>query len=182
MGHAIADAAVRRGYDVTLVTTAELPTHPAVKLIRVETAEEMHTAVAGVEPDVAIMSAAVADFRPKSAAVSKIPRADGLPAIELTDTPDILASVVQRDPRPFTVGFAAETGGLDRAMEKARKKDVDLLVYNDVTEPGSGFGTDTNRVVIIGRSGETEELPLLAKTEVAERLLDRVAFALEEQG
>ena len=182
MGHAIADAAIRRGYDVTLITTAELSTHPAVKLIRVETAEEMLTAVSGVEPDVAIMAAAVADFRPTSASESKIPRTDGLPSIELTNTPDILASVVQRDPRPFTIGFAAETGGLERAKEKARKKDVDLLVYNDVTEPGSGFGTDTNRVVLIDRSGGTEELPLLAKTEVAERLLDRVAAALGEQG
>jgi len=182
MGHAIADAAIRRGYDVTLVTTAELTTHPAVKLIRVETAEEMLAAVAGVETDVAIMAAAVADFRPRSAADSKIPRADGLSSIELTDTPDILASVVQRHPRPFTVGFAAETGGLERAIEKARKKDVDLLVYNDVTEPGSGFGTDTNRVVLIDRSGDTEELPLLAKTEVAERLLDRMAAAIGEEG
>ena len=182
MGHAIADAAVRRGYDVTLVTTADLPTHPAVKLIRVETAEEMLTAVAGVEPDIAIMAAAVADFRPRSASKSKIPRADGLPSIELAETPDILASVMRRDPRPFTVGFAAETGGLERAVEKARKKDVDILVYNDVTEPGSGFGTDTNRVVLIDRSGKTEDLPLLAKTEVAERLLDRVASDLGEQG
>jgi phosphopantothenoylcysteine decarboxylase/phosphopantothenate--cysteine ligase len=89
---------------------------------------------------------------------------------------------VQRDPRPFTVGFAAETGGLERAMEKARKKAVDVLVYNDVTEPGSGFGTDTNRVVLIDRSGNTEELPLLDKTEVAERLLDRVAADLGERG
>jgi phosphopantothenoylcysteine decarboxylase/phosphopantothenate--cysteine ligase len=182
MGHAIADAAVRRGYDVTLVTTADLPTHPAVKLVRVETAEEMLAAVAGVEPDVAIMAAAVADFRPRSVSESKIPRADGLPFIELAETPDILASVVQRDPRPFTVGFAAETGGLERAMEKARKKAVDVLVYNDVTEPGSGFGTDTNRVVLIDRSGNTEELPLLDKTEVAERLLDRVAADLGERG
>jgi len=182
MGHAIADAAIRRGYDVTLVTTADLPTHPAAKLIRVETAEEMLAAVAGVEPHVAIMAAAVADFRPKSAAESKIPRADGLPSIELTETPDILSSVVQRHPRPFTVGFAAETGGVDRAIEKARKKDVDLLLYNDVTEPGSGFGTDTNRVVFIDRSGDTEELPLLLKSEVAERLLDRVASAIGEQG
>ena len=104
MGHAIAEAAVRRGYDVTLVTTAELPTHPAVKLIQVETAEEMLAAVAGVEPDIAIMAAAVADFRPRSASESKIPRADGLPSIELAETPDILASVVRRDPRPFKSG------------------------------------------------------------------------------
>ena len=90
--------------------------------------------------------------------------------------------MVRRDPRPFTVGFAAETDGIERAVDKARNKDVDILVYNDVTEPGSGFGTDTNRVVFIGRSGDTEELPLLAKSEVAERLLDRVAADLGEQG
>ena len=164
MGHAIADAAVRRGYDVTLVTTAGLPTHPAVKMIRVETADEMLSAVAGVEADVAVMAAAVADFKPKTTSDAKIPRSDGLPSIELAETPDILASVVARDPSPFTVGFAAETGGVERAIEKARRKKVDLLVYNDVTEPGSGFGTETNRVVVIDRAGATEELPLLAKS------------------
>jgi phosphopantothenoylcysteine decarboxylase/phosphopantothenate--cysteine ligase len=80
------------------------------------------------------------------------------------------------------VGFAAETGDIGRAVEKARRKDVDLMVYNDVTEPGSGFGAETNRVVIIGPDGSTEELPLLAKTEVAERLLDRIAVAVAERG
>jgi phosphopantothenoylcysteine decarboxylase/phosphopantothenate--cysteine ligase len=182
MGHAIADAAVSRGYDVTLVTTAELAAHPAAKVIRVETAEEMLAAVEGVETEVAIMAAAVADFRPADAASSKIARADGLASIELSATPDILASVVARDTPPFTVGFAAETGGLERAKEKAKKKGVDLMVYNDVTEPGSGFGTDTNRVVIIDREGGTEELPLLAKFEVAERILDRVAAGIGAQG
>ncbi len=182
MGHAIADAAVRRGYDVTLVTTAGLPTHPAVKMIRVETADEMLSAVAGVEADVAVMAAAVADFKPKTTSDAKIPRSDGLPSIELAETPDILASLVARDPSPFTVGFAAETGGVERAIDKARRKKVDLLVYNDVTEPGSGFGTETNRVVIIDRAGATEELPLLAKSEVAERILDRIGTAMGEQG
>jgi phosphopantothenoylcysteine decarboxylase/phosphopantothenate--cysteine ligase len=182
MGHAIADEAVRRGYDVTLVTTADLPSHPAVKVVRVETADEMLLAVTGTRPDIVVMAAAVADFKPKHSAESKIPRADGLQSIELESTPDILASVVARDPRPFTVGFAAETGGVERAIDKAARKGVDLLVYNDVTEPGSGFGTDTNRVVIIDRDGSTEELPLLAKTEVAERLIDRVATALGPRG
>jgi phosphopantothenoylcysteine decarboxylase/phosphopantothenate--cysteine ligase len=182
MGHAIADEAVRRGYDVTLVTTADLPSHPAVKVVRVETADEMLLAVTGTRPDIVVMAAAVADFKPKHSAESKIPRADGLQSIELESTPDILATVVARDPRPFTVGFAAETGGVERAIDKAARKGVDLLVYNDVTEPGSGFGTDTNRVVIIDRDGSTEELPLLAKTEVAERLIDRVAAALGPRG
>ncbi len=182
MGHAIADAAVARGYDVTLVTTADLPVHPAAKVIRVETAEEMFGAVEGIDPEIAIMAAAVADFRPADAAESKIPRADGLSSIQLASTPDILASVVGRVDRPFTVGFAAETGGLDRAREKAGTKGVDLMVYNDVTEPGSGFGTDTNRVAFIDREGEVEELPLLAKREVAERILDRVSAGVGGRG
>ncbi len=182
MGHAVADEAVRRGYEVTLVTTSDFAVHPVAKVIRVETAEEMLEAVSGVEPDVAVLAAAVADFRPVSAAGSKIPRAEGAPVIELTTTPDILASVVGREHRPFTVGFAAETGGVERAVEKARAKGVDFLVYNDVTEPGSGFGTETNRVVIIDSEGGLEELPLLSKQEVAARILDRVAAGLGQQG
>jgi phosphopantothenoylcysteine decarboxylase/phosphopantothenate--cysteine ligase len=138
-------------------------------------------AVSGVDTDVAVMAAAVADFKPVATASSKIPRADGLSSIELAETPDILASVVARSPRPFTVGFAAETGGVERAVGKARGKKVDLLVYNDVSEPGSGFGTDTNRVVFIDPDGATEELPLLDKTEVAERLLDRISAAVAER-
>jgi phosphopantothenoylcysteine decarboxylase/phosphopantothenate--cysteine ligase len=182
MGHAIADEAVRRGYDVTLVTTAELPVHPAAKVLRVETAEEMLEAVSGVQPDIAVMAAAVADFKPVSMADQKIPRADGLTSIELSGTPDILASLVSREQRPYVVGFAAETGGVERAMDKAKRKDVDLLVYNDVTEPGSGFGTDTNRVVFIDRAGTTEELPLLPKTTVAAKLMDRIDSAVAERG
>jgi phosphopantothenoylcysteine decarboxylase/phosphopantothenate--cysteine ligase len=182
MGHAVADVAASRGYDVTLVTTADLPVHPAAKVIRVETAEEMLNAVEGVDAEIAIMAAAVADFRPADASESKIARADGIDSVDLVPTPDILASVVGRDRPPFTVGFAAETGGVDRAKEKARKKDVDLMVYNDVTEPGSGFGTDTNRVVLIGRDAETEELPLLSKRDVAERIMDRVAAGIGGQG
>ena len=182
MGHAIADAAIRRGYDVTLVTTADLPTPSGGEA---DPGGDRRGDAGGSRRSGATCGHHGGGGRrlpAESAAESKIPRADGLPSIELTETPDILASVVQRHPRPFTVGFAAETGGVERAIEKARKKDVDLLVYNDVTEPGSGFGTDTNRVVLIDRSGDTEELPLLPKSEVAERLLDRVAAAIGEQG
>jgi phosphopantothenoylcysteine decarboxylase/phosphopantothenate--cysteine ligase len=81
--------------------------------------------------------------------------------------------------RPYLVGFAAETGSLDRAVEKLRRKGVDLLVANDVAEAGSGFGTDTNRVVILDRDGGRDELPLLTKREVADEILDRVARALD---
>ena len=84
-------------------------------------------------------------------------------------------------PRPVIVGFAAETGSLDRAPDKLRRKGADLLVANDVAEPGSGFGTDTNRVVILAADGSRDDLPLLTKRQVADRLLDRVVAALDER-
>lgn len=179
MGHAIAEEASKRGYDVTLVTTSSLPVHPAIKVVEVETADEMNSAVSDVHADIAVMSAAVADFKPSQSSDVKIARLDGLDAIDLAPTPDILAGVVARPDPPFTVGFAAETGGVERGIEKARSKNVDLLVYNDVTEPGSGFGTDTNRVVFISPTGETEKLPLMPKAEVASELWDRVTSALQ---
>lgn len=182
MGHAIADAAARRGMDVTLVTTSELPALPAVKVVPVETAQEMLEAVSGIETDIAVMAAAVADFRPAQPSATKLARAEGLDSIELEPNPDILASVVDRDPIPFVVGFAAETGNVDRAIDKARSKRVDLLVYNDISEPGSGFGTDTNRVVIIDGEGDTEAWPVLSKEEVAERLIDRVMAEASSRG
>ena len=178
MGHAIANEASRRGYDVTLVTTSELPADPAVKVVRVETADEMLEAVSGIDPDIAVMAAAVADFKPRSIQSSKIARSEGLDSIELGATPDILASLVARSRRPFTVGFAAETGGVERAVEKAKRKSVDLLVYNDVSEPGSGFGADTNRVVVIDRDGSSVEWPLQSKRQVAEQLWDRIGEEL----
>lgn len=182
MGHAIAAEAARRGMDVTLITTSSLEVPSSVKVVSVETAQEMAEAVAGVDIDVAVMSAAVADFRPADPSEDKLARAEGLDSIALAPNPDILASVVAREDPPYVVGFAAETGGVDRAITKAADKQVDLLVYNDVSEPGSGFGTDTNRVVLIGRDGSTDEWPLLSKTEVAARLLDRVVEELGTRG
>jgi phosphopantothenoylcysteine decarboxylase/phosphopantothenate--cysteine ligase len=182
MGHALADEAARRGYRVTLVTTSELPVVPSVKVMHVETAAEMLDAVAGVEADVAFMAAAVADFRPTRPGTEKIARSQGLDAIELEATPDILASVMAREDRPYVVGFAAETGDIERAVLKAKEKGVDLLVYNDVSEPGSGFGTDTNRVAVVDAGGVIEEWPLLDKREVASRLLDRVRADLDRRG
>jgi phosphopantothenoylcysteine decarboxylase/phosphopantothenate--cysteine ligase len=142
----------------------------------------MLEAVSGVETDVAIMAAAVADFRPSSPSREKLARSEGLDAIALEPNPDILASVVARDPRPFVVGFAAETGGLERAVAKAKDKRVDLLVYNDVSEPGSGFGTDTNRVVVIDGEGNTDPWPIMPKAEVAARLIDRVMEDVARRG
>lgn len=174
MGHAIADAAAAKGHQVTLVTSSNVPTLPSVKVVKVETAQEMLEAVEGEEADVAIMAAAVADFRPAQSSDKKLSRAEGMDSIDLEPTPDILATVVARPAPPFVVGFAAETGGIERAIEKARDKGVDLLVYNNVSEPGSGFGTDTNQVTVIAGSGETDQWPLMSKREVAARLVDRV--------
>jgi phosphopantothenoylcysteine decarboxylase/phosphopantothenate--cysteine ligase len=174
MGHAIANEAARRGMNVVLVTTSDLPVLSNVKVVSVETAQEMLEAVAAIETDIAVMAAAVADFRPTNPSDSKLARSEGLDSIDLEPNPDILASVVARDPAPFVVGFAAETGDVNRAIEKAKTKQVDLLVYNDVSEPGSGFGSDTNRVVIIESSGNTDPWPIMGKDEVAARLVDRI--------
>lgn len=182
MGHAIANEGARRGFGVTLVTTSSLPALPGVKVVTVETAQEMLDAVEGVEADIAVMAAAVADFRPVEPSSTKLARSDGLESIALVPNPDILASVVARDERPFVVGFAAETGDVHRAVDKAKRKNVDLLVYNDVSEPGSGFGSDTNRVVMIDSSGDTESWPVLTKDEVARRLLDRVMEEMARKG
>lgn len=173
MGHALADEAASRGLNVTLVTTSSLPVTDGVEVVTVESAEEMFEAVASVEPDIAIMAAAVADFRPADSVDEKISRSGAVPAIELESTPDILASVVARGSVGFVVGFAAETGSVDRAVEKAARKGVDLMVYNNVTEPDSGFGTDTNRVSFIDKSGTVEEMDLMTKREVASQILDR---------
>jgi phosphopantothenoylcysteine decarboxylase/phosphopantothenate--cysteine ligase len=137
----------------------------------------------------------VADFRPVAGVRVKLERSDGL-TLELESTPDLLAEVSRivpgrggdggqggepLRPPPILVGFAAETGSLERAADKLRRKGVDLLVANDVAEPGSGFGTETNRVSILAADGSREDLPLQSKREVAERLLDRVARALDER-
>ncbi len=175
MGHAIADEAARRGATVTLVTASSLPAAPGVERVQVETALEMEKATAGVDADVAVMAAAVADFRPVVAAERKLSREDGPPQVILEPNPDILAGVAARDSRPFLVGFAAETGGLERAVAKAARKGVDLLVANDVSEEGSGFSVDTNRVTIVRPDGTTEAWPQMAKSDVARRLWDLIA-------
>jgi phosphopantothenoylcysteine decarboxylase/phosphopantothenate--cysteine ligase len=177
MGNAIARSAARRGAAVILVTSVGPPDLPGIDVVAVETAQEMADAVwkhaGGV--DVAVLAAAVADFRPLAQRPSKLKRADGVPAIDLETTPDILAGVVGMEPRPFVVGFAAESGSLDDALDKATRKGVDLLVGNDVSKEGSGFGTDTNEVLIVSPDGESEAWPLLTKAEVADRLWDRIA-------
>ena len=179
MGHAVANEAAARGADVTLVTSSPLSVDRRVVVAQVESARDMARAVAEVSPDVAIMAAAVADFRPADSSSSKLARTDGPPEIQLVANPDILMSVSERDVRPYLVGFAAETGSLDRAVEKAKRKGVDLLVANDVSQAGSGFGTDTNQVTIIEPDGAMAPWPELTKTEVAARLWDLIEQRLE---
>ncbi|MDO8485648.1 MAG: bifunctional phosphopantothenoylcysteine decarboxylase/phosphopantothenate--cysteine ligase CoaBC [Candidatus Limnocylindrales bacterium] len=204
MGVAIAEAALARGARVTVIAASVevgLPLGAAV--VRVESTADLRAALLRTThaPDGAagfdalVMAAAVADFRPVRPADRKLERGSGL-ILELEPTPDLLAEVGRiahgldsegaptREPLrpvPFVVGFAAETGSLDRAAEKLRRKGADLLVANDVAEPGSGFGTDTNRVAMLAADGSREDLPLLSKREVADRLLDCVALALDER-
>jgi phosphopantothenoylcysteine decarboxylase/phosphopantothenate--cysteine ligase len=177
MGNAIAAEAAQRGAAVTLVTTVAPPAIPGIEVIRVESAAEMAAAVesAVAECDVAVLAAAVADFRPADPAATKLRRLGGVPDLDLEPTPDILAGIAAMSDRPFLVGFAAEVGSIEGAIDKARDKGTDLLVANDVARPGSGFGTDTNQVTLIHCDGSTEEWELLSKSEVARRLWTRVA-------
>jgi phosphopantothenoylcysteine decarboxylase/phosphopantothenate--cysteine ligase len=176
MGNAIALAAARRGAEVVLVSTVAAPTHPHIEAIAVETAAEMADAVWSRvdDVDVAVLAAAVADFRPRHAGDQKLRRTAGPPQLDLEATPDILSGIAARDHRPYLIGFAAETGSLDGAAHKAVTKGVDLLIGNDVTRAGSGFATDTNEVTLYTPDGSAESWPLLSKAEVADRLWDRV--------
>jgi phosphopantothenoylcysteine decarboxylase/phosphopantothenate--cysteine ligase len=204
MGVAIAQAALDRGARVTVVAASvEVPLPGGATTVRVESTAELraalhrltHDDVGRAGFDALVMAAAVADFRPTDTAATKIERGKGL-TLELEPTPDILGQIARMargtdrdgertyepmEPRPLLVGFAAETGSLDRAADKLRRKGVDLLVANDVSEPGSGFGIETNRVSILDADGGRDDLPLLSKREVAERLLDRVARALDDR-
>jgi phosphopantothenoylcysteine decarboxylase/phosphopantothenate--cysteine ligase len=188
MGVALAEAALDRGAEVTLIAadvTVALPEDRA-RVVRVETAAELRAALQETlfergpisAFDALVMAAAVADFTPAKSTTTKLERSAGL-TLELVPTPDLLAEVAAAPGHPLLVGFAAETGSLDRAAEKLRRKGVDFLVANDVSEPGSGFGADTNRVIILDAEGGSAPLPMLSKREVAERILDRVATALD---
>jgi phosphopantothenoylcysteine decarboxylase/phosphopantothenate--cysteine ligase len=176
MGNALALEAARRGASVVLVTTAPHPDHPHIDSVVVESASEMANEVwrHADEADIAIMAAAVADFRPAEIMDGKLRRSDGPPEIRLEPTPDVLAGVRQHGDVSTLVGFAAETGSLDEVAAKAERKGVDLLVANDVSRAGSGFGSDDNEVTLIYADGTNKELPLMPKGEVARAVLDAV--------
>ena len=185
MGIAIARAAWRRGADVTLIAGhVDVPLPSEIRTMQVETVQAMSRSVAEVLPsaDVLIMAAAPADFRPAKEAQQKIKKLRGkaAPKIELEETEDILKSTIsKRKKKSLIVGFALETtDGIRNAREKLKTKDLDLVVLNDATEPGAGFGVDTNRVTVIGRNGKEDKLDLMSKTDLAEILLDRVEAEL----
>ena len=179
MGVAIAAAAWRRGADVKLIAGPLSVSPPAgVAATMVETTEQMKAAVeqAISNADALIMAAAPADFRPATPADQKIKKSNAPPSIALESTPDILASTIgARSDKLVTVGFALETNSpIEHGRGKLASKRLDLIVVNDATEPGAGFSVDTNRVTLIDRDGNTDALPLLGKSDVADLILDRV--------
>ena len=175
MGYALAEAARDRGASVVLVTAPTNLADPAlVKVVRVRTAQQMGEAVQehAEQVDALVMAAAVADYRPAVEAEQKIKKADDELIIHLAKTTDILKTATGRFVR---VGFAAESENLvQNAKSKVTSKELDLIVANDITAEGSGFGTDTNKVTLIDRNLAVEELPLLSKYDVSNRIWDRV--------
>lgn len=174
-GYALARAARQRGASVTLVSSVATPAPPGVDLVPVVTAQEMLGAVRAAAEDAAIvvMAAAVADFRPVDVADGKIKKSDGIPQIRLEPTVDILARLGQDKPAgQVLVGFAAETSEVEaNARDKLVRKGADLIVANDVSAPGVGFGHDTNTVTIVS-ADDLSVFPSMSKIDVAHAVLD----------
>ncbi len=180
MGYAMAEAARDRGAAVSLITApTSLPEPAGIEVVHIRTATEMKEAVAKAtaQTDALIMVAAVADYQPKSAAEAKIKKKDSPSlTLELIRTPDILAEVKGNF---LKVGFAAESEDVvANARQKLEKKQLDIIIANDITAADSGFDVDTNKVTLIDRDGKVDSLPLLTKREVADKILDRVVELL----
>lgn len=179
MGYAIAQAAAERGAGVTLITgPVNLPVPPGTEAVRIQSTQELYAQMLErcAEQDIVIQAAAPADFTPETVADSKIKKQGNEPlVIRLTQTPDVAAAVGKlKKPGQTLVGFAAETNDvLANAQKKLEKKNLDLIVANDVTAPGAGFDVDTNLVTLISRDG-LETLPLMQKSQVAHALLDKI--------
>ncbi|MEX1246994.1 MAG: bifunctional phosphopantothenoylcysteine decarboxylase/phosphopantothenate--cysteine ligase CoaBC [Anaerolineales bacterium] len=183
-GYALAQAALDQGADVILVSALTALTPPVgAELVRVTNAEQMLAAVLShaTSADILLMAAAVADFRPGKGSNEKIKRASGVPQIQLVANPDILMELkASKGKKPAVViGFAAESGDLIRnAKQKLEAKGLDLIVANDISAEDAGFEVDTNRVVLLDKSGHQEELPLMSKPEVARIVVDRASALL----
>ena len=182
MGYALAEAARDRGAEVKLITApTSLPEPVGIEVIHVETALQMKEAVAKAtsQADALIMAAAVADYQPKSIARAKIKKETPSLTLELVRTPDIITEVKGDF---LKIGFAAESEDVvANARQKLEKKQLDLIAANDITATDSGFGSDTNKVTLIDRDGKVEDLPLLTKREVADKILDKVVELLAEK-
>ncbi len=180
MGFAIAEQLAKLGAEVTLITgpTHQVANYPNVVTKAVVSAEEMYQACTAVfnQMDIAVLSAAVADYRPISKADQKIKKTEGNLTIELTKTKDIAAELgKQKQPNQIMVGFALETENeKSNAEKKLESKNFDLIVLNSLRDSGAGFGHDTNKVVIIGRNGQLEEFNLKSKKEVAEDIVHSI--------
>jgi phosphopantothenoylcysteine decarboxylase/phosphopantothenate--cysteine ligase len=178
MGYAIANAAAARGAEVILVAGPTGISDPAgVKIIKVQTAAEMATAVfdAADDMDVIIKVAAVSDYRPVEKSSHKIKKNQDRLTLTLERTQDILAELGKRKKHQILVGFAAETRDLEKyALRKLKEKNLDMIAANIVGEASSGFGSDTNKILLFFKGGKQEELPLMTKEEVAHVLLDRI--------
>ena len=177
-GYALAAEALSRGARVSLVSTVELPLPSGAELFPVETAAQMERALGGLAPvaDVIVMAAAVADFRPVEAAAGKIKKDSGVPQLVLEPTPDILAALgAAKRGGQTLVGFAAETSDLIANAEgKLRRKNLDLIVANDVSAPGVGFQHDTNAVTMLRAGGDAISISLSDKRAIARAVLDSV--------
>lgn len=179
MGYALAKMALRRGAEVTLISgPSSLKPPRGARFIMVESAAEMRKAVMANLKDATavVMTAAVADYKPVTAASEKMKKGKASLSIDLEKTEDILSDIGKKKGKKLLIGFAAETENLvANAKKKLKEKNLDLIVANNVKEPGAGFGVDTNIVTIMDKNGAVEELPKMSKEDVAWRVLDRVA-------
>jgi phosphopantothenoylcysteine decarboxylase/phosphopantothenate--cysteine ligase len=186
MGVALAKMARRRGAEVILITgpSSLPPPRRDIQWVPVRSAEEMREAVfAHLEgSSVVIKSAAVSDYRPKAASEKKIKKGSSEYVLALERTKDILEELGKKKGKRILVGFAAETEDLmANAKKKLLEKNLDLIVANDVSKPGAGFGVDTNQVKVLYPSGQVKDLPLMTKEEVAQFILDDVAKLLKQK-
>jgi phosphopantothenoylcysteine decarboxylase/phosphopantothenate--cysteine ligase len=183
MGYAIAEEAASRGADVTLISGPTLLPNPAgIQVIRAVTAEEMNAiTIKNLDGmDVAIMAAAVSDYKPVSRFPEKLKKGKEMIACDLKPTPDILEGIGKRENGLFLVGFAAETGDLiEKTREKMLRKNCSLMVGNSVSSSQSGFESDENEIVIISRKNDrADKLPLMAKRRAAAKIMDRITEEL----
>jgi phosphopantothenoylcysteine decarboxylase/phosphopantothenate--cysteine ligase len=181
-GYALAQAAIDLGAEVNLISApTSLAAPVGSQLIKVTSAAEMSSAVTSLagKADVLLMAAAVSDFRPEKVSSQKIKRAAGAPEMKLIPNPDILLQIDPKSRPKVVVGFAAESLDLLlNAKEKLKAKNLDLIVANDISAKEAGFEVDTNRVVLIDKSSQQVELPLMSKDEVAQLILERVVNLL----